>query len=562
MVSIIQSLPDLPFSSGFINARLDLGCRADGVTDDTDALSAAWAAATTRSVGLFIPPGHYKVSRTLFFGAGGSGGQVRIAGVPGRTFINSTVGTASTFTGSMSGTVLTVTAMSAGKLGIGHTINAVGGRTTIVSFGTGTGGVGTYNLISSMSAASQTLTSGAPIVLLGSNSGIPGFVCGELSGLVITGPTPAPTNGSVALMVSAMTDVEIKRCEVSNTDIGFDMINNSFGCTFDNSIAGSGGTCNVGTNVRAEAGNQISMRNLWSSGLVAGVCISPEADGIVVRDGQVGVPGIGGDGTGCIMFGQDYVTGHQGGVGTVTIDSVDMEGFTGWAFRGYGQISLAVYACPVISYGGDRKGVGFMKVDNAANSRITIQNMTVRGDFTSPRAIIINGYGGGTHIEQASFTDSATFAGALCTEQSLFAQSVLQPGIAMYHDYNYGDMIYLGGVRLRASAGALQASNDRTNWAPLYTGAIARVALGSAYTVPANVGIMRFVQTTAVPAATVTLRAATGDGDTIQLANYAGGISALSFSPTVGGWNNGTALSANTGLRLRWDAVLSTWQRE
>lgn len=562
MVSTVQSLTDLPFNTGFINARADLGCRADGVTDDTDALSAAWAAASARSVGLFLPPGHYKVSRTLVFGTGGTGGQIRVTGVPGRTFINSTVGTAAAFTGSISGAVLTVTAMSSGKLGIGHTVNTPSGRTTIVSFGTASGGVGTYNLINSTTVASKAMTSGAPIVLLGSNSGIPGFVCGELSGLVISGPTAAPTTGSVGVMISAMTDVEVKKCEVSNTDIGFDMINNCFGCTFDNSIAGSGGTCNVGINVRAEAGNQISMRNLWSSGLIAGVSISPEADGIVVRDGQVGVPGAGGDNTACVMFGKDYVTGLQGGVGTVTIDSVDMEGFTGWALRGYGQVSLAVYACPVISYGGSRKAVGLMRVDNAANSRITLQNVSVRGDFASPQAVIINGYGGGTHIEQASFTDSSTFNGVACTEQSLFAQSGLQPGLAFYHDYNYGDMIYLGGVRLRASAGSLQASNDRSNWAPIYTGAIARVALGSAYTVPVNVGVMRFVQTAAVPAATVTLRAATGDGDAIQLTNYAGAVNALSFSPAVGGWTNGAALSANTGLRIRWDAVLSVWQRE
>lgn len=562
MVSFLQSFPDLPLNSGFLNAQLDLGARGDGTSDDTDVLNAALAAAASRSVGLYIPCGHYKVSRTLNFGSGGAGGQIRIAGVPGRTFINSTVGTAATFTGSVSGQVLTVTAMSSGKLGIGHNVTTAGGRSTIVSSGTGTGGTGSYNLISSMTAPSQAMTSGAPIILLGSNTGIPGFICGELSGLVLTGPTAAPTNGSTGLMISAMTDVEVRKVEVANTDIGFDMINNCFGCTFDNSIAGSGGTCNVGTNVRAEAGNQISMRNLWSSGLIAGVCISPEADGIAVRDGQLGVPGAGGDASGCVMFGKDYVTGNTGGVGTVTIDSVDMEGFTGWGFRGYGQISLAVYACPVISYGGNSKAMGIMKVENAMNSRVSLQSLTVRGDFVSPRAVIMNGYGGGTYLEQVTFTDSTTFAGVACAEQSLFAQSGLQPGIAIYHDYNYGDMILMGGVRLRAVGGSLQASSDRTNWSPIYTGAIARAALGASYTVPANTGVMRFVQTAAIAAATVTLRNPIGDGDTIQFANYAGPVSALTFSPAVGGWSNGSALAANTGLRIRWDAVLSAWQRE
>jgi len=63
-------------------------------------------------------------------------------------------------TGSVATTVLTVTAVTSGALTVGATINGTGitAGTTISSFGTGTGGVGTYNLSNSMTASSTTIT--------------------------------------------------------------------------------------------------------------------------------------------------------------------------------------------------------------------------------------------------------------------------------------------------------------------------------------------------------------------------------------------------------------------
>lgn len=69
------------------------------------------------------------------------------------------------FTGSISGTVLTVTAVSSGTIEVGHVV--VGGvtsdNTRIVSLGTGTGGTGTYNVSVSQTTASASMTSGAPL---------------------------------------------------------------------------------------------------------------------------------------------------------------------------------------------------------------------------------------------------------------------------------------------------------------------------------------------------------------------------------------------------------------
>lgn len=84
----------------------------------------------------------------------------------------------------------------------------------------------------------------------------------------------------------------------------------------------------------------------------------------------------------------------------------------------------------------------------------------------------------------------------------------------------------------------------------------------SGYTVPANTSLVRFTQTSAIASATITLPTALADGQAIQFVNYAGAVTALTFSPAVGGWTNASTLAANTGLRVRWDATAAAWYRE
>ena len=84
----------------------------------------------------------------------------------------------------------------------------------------------------------------------------------------------------------------------------------------------------------------------------------------------------------------------------------------------------------------------------------------------------------------------------------------------------------------------------------------------SGYTVPANVDLVRFIQGSTVSSATVTLPTAFADGQPIQFVNYAGAVTALTFSPSVNGWTNGSTLAANAGLRVRWDATAAAWYRE
>ena len=86
---------------------------------------------------------------------GGNYVGAQIAPVNGDMIWNdNTVG--ASFTASASGTVLTVSAVASGSLVVGQTLTGAGfSGQTIVSFGTGTGGVGTYNLSASVGTISS-----------------------------------------------------------------------------------------------------------------------------------------------------------------------------------------------------------------------------------------------------------------------------------------------------------------------------------------------------------------------------------------------------------------------
>jgi len=66
------------------------------------------------------------------------------------------------FTGSIAGTVMTISSVQRGSLKLGSNIFGinVATNTVVASFGTGTGGVGTYNVAPSQSVASRTLSAG------------------------------------------------------------------------------------------------------------------------------------------------------------------------------------------------------------------------------------------------------------------------------------------------------------------------------------------------------------------------------------------------------------------
>lgn len=85
------------------------------------------------------------------------------------------------FTGSISGTTLTVTAVASGYLGVGETIYGTGvtAGTTIDALGTGTGGTGTYTVSTSQTVGSVAMT--ADISFGGSNMTVDKCVFYDLS---------------------------------------------------------------------------------------------------------------------------------------------------------------------------------------------------------------------------------------------------------------------------------------------------------------------------------------------------------------------------------------------
>jgi hypothetical protein len=132
------------------------------------------------------------------------------------------------FTGSISGTVLTVTAVSAGTVLVGETVTGTGiaAGTTITSEDTGTGGVGTYVLSNSQTVAAGDLTAGgaAPSItgdiILGAATVAAPNQLNVSIGTVTGGLTEAITSTNAAGQVTSTDrnlDVNISNAQVDIT---------------------------------------------------------------------------------------------------------------------------------------------------------------------------------------------------------------------------------------------------------------------------------------------------------------------------------------------------------
>jgi len=111
------------------------------------------------------------------------------------------------FTGSISGTTLTVTAVTNGTLAVGQALFGVGvtSETIITALGTGSGGVGTYTVNLSQSVASETMNStvvGA--VITGSITTTTLTVTAVTSGTLYVGQTIQGAGVTVNTMITAL----------------------------------------------------------------------------------------------------------------------------------------------------------------------------------------------------------------------------------------------------------------------------------------------------------------------------------------------------------------------
>ncbi len=108
-----------------------------------------------------------------------------------------TAGAGADFTGAISTTTLTVSAVASGTLQVGQVISGVGvtAGTYITAFGTGTGGAGTYTVSASQTVASEAMTANASSMTVAS---------GTLSaGLYLTTATGALLSQGAAAAVPA-----------------------------------------------------------------------------------------------------------------------------------------------------------------------------------------------------------------------------------------------------------------------------------------------------------------------------------------------------------------------
>jgi len=134
------------------------------VVASTVAASSGFAVSTgsVGSVTLTNDGTNYSVNDVLTASSEDIGGVNGVIGAlggvtAGNYYTNSTT---ASVTASISGTVMNVTAVASGALVVGQTIYGTGvtANTTITSFGTGSGGVGTYNVSASQTVGSTSIT--------------------------------------------------------------------------------------------------------------------------------------------------------------------------------------------------------------------------------------------------------------------------------------------------------------------------------------------------------------------------------------------------------------------
>jgi len=115
--------------------------------------------------------------------------------------------TAAIFTGSTSGTTLTVSSVKSGTIAVGQQFFAIGGaqETVITALGTGSGGVGTYTInISQNLASAQFYTSSSGAIVTGAISGTTLTVSAVSSGTLYVGQTIQGTGVAANTMITAL----------------------------------------------------------------------------------------------------------------------------------------------------------------------------------------------------------------------------------------------------------------------------------------------------------------------------------------------------------------------
>ena len=185
--------------------------------------------------------------------------------------------------GSISGTLLTITSVSVGSLSIGSVIFGTGilAGTYISSFGSGSGGTGTYNLNISQAVASNTITTGGVTETIAINN-FPDtynikFVIPvqQTVGVQVTWETVASSNFINPNLVTAAVQPAMTNY-INNISVGQPISVLALGDTFQTAVASFLPTQNIAT--------------LTFSVTINGIIVAPSA-GTVLIYGQAGNEG-------------------------------------------------------------------------------------------------------------------------------------------------------------------------------------------------------------------------------------------------------------------------------
>ena len=235
-----------------------------------------------------------------------------------------------------------------------------------------------------------------------------------------------PDTGKAAFKLSRMRLFSVENVAVlsdSSFDIGFDLVNNSHGCTFYNCRTGLN-ACRVGVNIRSGlssgTGSDVTFFNPWLCGEVAAVHIGNEGGGYHFYGGQFTSSRFweivaADDKRGSLILGKDYLTEATGRAATCTFDGVNFEGQQGcWAIRAFAEISCSFRDCNIRAYPeASPLTIGVFKSSAFQNGQATWVNTRVSGEFSAASKDVMTVEGG---FSAHSVVEMASSGSADCSD--------------------------------------------------------------------------------------------------------------------------------------------------
>jgi hypothetical protein len=307
---------------------------------------------------------------------------------------------------------------------------------------------------------------------------------GYIQDVFIEGSTSWVTGTTAALKLDGMRQFEVKNVTIERMPIAFDLVNNCYGSMYYNCRANLVG---LPYNIRTgpQSGSDLTFINCWGRGKDGFVWVAPGAGGIHFRLGQAtggDNQGANNDDVGVVTLGKDYITGTTGTVANVDFDGIDFEGSKYiHQVRIFGQCLLDIRNSSFLSTGvatAAEKPLGIIKATTANQSRITLTNNAVAGEWKAAKSIDVAGQGSVLNIVEVNpsmINGTATFNGVPHQDKwSLLEQSQNTMGIAFTRS-DSTNKILLGGMMIRpniAGSNMEVSFNWGANWFSLNKTAI------------------------------------------------------------------------------------------